>query len=33
MIELIEMSEKQDTLITINDGTYFCILEHFIQMM
>ena len=31
MIELIEMVEKQNILITINDGTYFYILEYFIQ--
>ena len=33
MIELIEMVENQNTLITINYGTYFCILEFFIQSL
>ena len=33
MIELIEMVEKHNTLITINYGTYFCILEYFIQSL
>ena len=31
--ELIDMVEKHNTLITINCGTYFCILEFCIQSM
>ena len=33
MNELIEMVEKHSTLITINYGTYFFILEYFIQSL
>ena len=33
MIKLIEMVEKNDTSITINYGTYFCIMEYFIQSL
>ena len=33
IIELIEMVEKHNSLITINDGTYFCILEYLIQSL
>ena len=33
IIELIEMLENQNTLITINYGTYFCILEYFIKSL
>ena len=33
MIELTEMVEKHNILIIINYGTYFCILEFFIQSL
>ena len=33
IIELVEMVEKHNTLITINYGTYLCILEYFIQSL
>ena len=33
MIEIIEMVEKQYTLININFGTYVCILEYLIQSL
>ena len=32
-IELIEMVEKHNTLITKNNDTYFCILNGFIQSL
>ena len=32
MIELIEMVEKHNTLITIHCGTYFCILGYSINL-
>ena len=33
MIELMGMVEKHNNLITINYGTYLCILEYFIQSL
>ena len=33
MIEIIEMVEKNSTMITKQYGTYFCILEYFIQSL
>ena len=33
MIELIEVVETHIYLITINNGTYFCILEYFIPRL
>ena len=33
MIELIYIVEKHNNLITINCGTYFCILGFFIQSL
>ena len=33
MIKLIEMVEKHNTLITVDYGTYFCILEYIIQSL
>ena len=33
MIEIMEIVEKHNTLITIEYGTYFCISEYFIQIL